>query len=167
MIRKAISSDIQRLKQITEACSRHMIANGIFQWNAHYPDVAVLTKDVTDETVYVYLEEERIIGCVMFSMTMDDFYEEIPWLTPNTKQLYVHRLAVNPDHQGKGIARRLMDFGEKMASDLQCLSVRLDTFSQNPRNNRFYRARNYQQVGEVFFEQKSPHPFYCYEKILV
>lgn len=166
MIRKALSNDIPHIKKITEACARHMIAQGIFQWNEHYPDLAVLTKDVEAETVYVYVQEKGIIGCVMFSTTMDDFYRDIAWLTPDTKQLYVHRLAVHPEEQGKGIARKLMDFGEQLAKKNECLSVRLDTFSQNPRNNRFYQARNYKRVGEVFFAQKSDHPFYCYEKIL-
>ena len=166
MIRKALSSDVAAIKKITEACARHMIANGIFQWNEHYPDLAVLTKDVKEGTVYVYLQNEIIVGCVMFSMAMDDFYQDIDWLTPNTKQLYVHRLAVHPEEQDKGVARKLMDFGETLAKENNCLSVRLDTFSQNPRNNRFYQARNYRKVGEVFFEQKSPYPFYCYEKIL-
>ena len=166
MIRKAVSQDIPRIKKITEACARHMIAQGIFQWNENYPDLAVLTKDVKEGTVYVVEAQEKIIGCVMFSMVMDNFYKDIAWLTPNAKQLYVHRLAVHPDEQGKGIARSLMDFGEQLARENECLSVRLDTFSKNPRNNRFYQARKYQYVGEVFFAQKSPHPFYCYEKVL-
>lgn len=166
MIRKAIVKDITPVKRITEACARHMIANGIYQWNEHYPDLAVLKKDINQESLYVYEIENEIIGCVMFSFEMDDFYSAIDWLTPNKKQLYVHRLAVHPEQQGKGIARELMDFGEQLAKENNCLSVRLDTFSKNPRNNRFYNARDYKKVGEVFFEQKSPHPFYCYEKVL-
>ena len=166
MIRKAVSQDIPHIKKITEACARHMIAQGIFQWNENYPDLAVLTKDVKEGTVYVVEAQEKIIGCVMFSMVMDNFYKDIAWLTPNAKQLYVHRLAVHPEQQGKGIARSLMDFGEQLARENECLSVRLDTFSKNPRNNRFYQARNYKCVGEVFFAQKSPDPFYCYEKVL-
>ena len=166
MIRKAVLQDITHIKKITEACARHMIAQGIFQWNENYPDLAVLTKDVKEETVYVVEATGTIIGCVMFSMVMDNFYKDIAWLTPNARQLYVHRLAVHPEQQGKGIARSLMDFGEQLARENECLSVRLDTFSKNPRNNRFYQARNYKRVGEVFFAQKSPDPFYCYEKVL-
>jgi ribosomal protein S18 acetylase RimI-like enzyme len=143
-----------------------MIAQGIFQWNENYPYLAVLTSDVKANTVYVYLDQKEIVGTVMFSTVMDDFYTDVDWLTPDAKQLYVHRLAVHPASQGQGIARALMDFGEALAKEKNCLSVRLDTFSQNPRNNRFYQARQYQQVGQVFFAQKSEHPFYCYEKRL-
>ena len=166
MIRKALVQDIPRIKKITEACAQHMIDQGIYQWNKNYPSLEVLTKDVKANNVYVYLVEQKIVGTVMFSMEMDDFYREIDWLTQDAKQLYVHRLAVHPAYQGQGIARGLMDFGEALAKEKECLSVRLDTFSKNPRNNRFYQARQYQQVGQVFFSQKSEHPFYCYEKLL-
>ena len=166
MIRKAVVEDIPQIKKITEACAQHMIDQGIYQWNKNYPSLEVLTKDVKANNVYVYLVEQKIVGTVMFSMEMDDFYREIDWLTQDTKQLYVHRLAVHPTSQGQGIARALMDFGETLAKEKECLSVRLDTFSKNPRNNRFYQARQYQQVGQVYFSQKSEHPFYCYEKLL-
>lgn len=167
MIKKAEPQDIKRIKSITEACARHMISQGIFQWNENYPSLNILTQDVKNGEVYVYEVEQGLVGTVMFSFNMDDFYSEIQWQTPNDKQLYVHRLAVHPEYQGKGIAQKLMDFGETLAKENNCLSVRLDTFSKNPRNNRFYQARNYQQVGQVFFAQKSPHPFYCFEKVLV
>lgn len=166
MIRRATTKDIPHIKSITAACAQHMIKQGIYQWNEHYPSLDILTKDVVANTVYVYLENDNIVGTIMLSLEMDDFYATIKWLTPNAKQLYVHRLAVHPTFQGKGIARKLMDFGEAFAKENNCRSVRLDTFSQNPRNNRFYQARNYQRVGEVFFALKSEHPFYCYEKVL-
>ena len=166
MIRKAVVEDIPQIKKITEACAQHMIDQGIYQWNKNYPSLEVLTKDVKANNVYVYLVEQKIVGTVMFSMEMDDFYHEIDWLTQDAKQLYVHRLAVHPHYQKQGIARALMDFGEALAKEKKCLSIRLDTFSKNPRNNRFYQARQYQQVGQVFFSQKSEHPFYCYEKLL-
>lgn len=166
MIQKAAPTDIDRLKKITEACADHLISQGIFQWNKNYPSRAVFEADVTKETVYVYRKDNQIVGCVVFSYEKDHFYNKVNWLSEEDRHLYVHRLAVHPDCQGKGIARSLMDFGEAMAQENKCRSIRLDTFSKNPRNNTFYQARGYQHVGEVFFSQKSPYPFYCYEKLL-
>ncbi len=165
MIRKAQPKDIPKMKKITEACASHMISQGIFQWNENYPSLEVFEKDVANETVYVYEIQDIVVGCVMFSFEKDSFYNNIDWLTPDKKNLYVHRLAVHPKEQGKGIARKLMDFGEAFAKESNCLSIRLDTFSKNSRNNKFYKARGYSQVGEVFFNQKSGFPFYCFEKL--
>lgn len=166
MIRKATMDDLDCIKKITNACAAHLIQQGIYQWNEKYPSRETLQNDIQKKEMHVYSLDNEVIGCVVFSHRMDDFYTEIDWLTPHAKQLYVHRLAVHPLWQKKGIAKRLMDFGETKARTENCLSVRLDTFSKNERNNRFYRNRGYRQVGEVFFPQKSTSPFYCYEKKL-
>ncbi|MEK9560100.1 MAG: GNAT family N-acetyltransferase, partial [Flavobacteriaceae bacterium] len=71
-----------------------------------------------------------------------------------------------PKHQGKGHARALLDFAETQLKELGAVSVRLDTFSKNLRNNKLYEARGYRRLGDVYFEQKSPFPFHCYEKLL-
>ena len=89
MIRKATLEDIPSIKKITEACAQHMIAQGIFQWNENYPSLAVLTADVKANTVYVYLDQKEIVGTVMFSMVMDDFYTEVDWLTPCISLLWL------------------------------------------------------------------------------
>ena len=75
MIRKAVRKDIPNLKKITEACARHMIAQGIFQWNEQYPSVAVFQKDIEQENMYVFELDEKLAGCVMLSFHKDDFYD--------------------------------------------------------------------------------------------
>jgi hypothetical protein len=49
----------------------------------------------------------------------------------------------------------------------QFKTVRLDTFSQNKRNNKFYKSREYVKLGDVFFPMQSEYPFHCYEKIIL
>ena len=46
------------------------------------------------------------------------------------------------------------------------VSIRLDTFSLNHRNNKFYKSRGYTRLEDVFFPMQSEFPFHCYEKIL-
>jgi ribosomal protein S18 acetylase RimI-like enzyme len=75
-------------------------------------------------------------------------------------------LAVSPAFQKKGYARKLMDFAESFAKQNAAVSVRLDTFSQNKRNQRFYENRGYQRLGNIYFPKQSQHPFYCYELVL-
>ena len=36
----------------------------------------------------------------------------------------------------------------------------------NPRNSRFYKARGYVQLGNVYFPKQSEFPFFCFEKVL-
>ena len=166
MIRKASPKDLDVVKGITEACAAHMIAQGIYQWNEHYPSRAVFQQDIANGQLYVYLHESQPVGCVMFSKEKDALYNSIHWQTPDGNNLYIHRLAVHPNFQGQGIARQLMDYAEAHAQQEKCTAVRLDTFSKNPRNHRFYKARGYQQLGDVIFPKQSEYPFHCFEKIL-
>ena len=97
---------------------------------------------------------------------MNEEYIPINWLSENDKNLYVHRLAIDPRHQGKGYAQKLMDFAEAFAKDNNYRSIRLDTFSQNKRNQKFYELRGYKQLDDIYFPKQSEYPFHCYELIL-
>jgi ribosomal protein S18 acetylase RimI-like enzyme len=57
-----------------------------------------------------------------------------------------------------------MDFAENFAAKNGLLSIRLDTFSKNPRNIKFYKARGYVILGDVYFVNQSEYPFHCFEK---
>ncbi|OBX26697.1 ribosomal protein S18 acetylase RimI-like enzyme [Gelidibacter algens] len=166
MIRKATSIDIEFILLLTKACAKNMIKNGIFQWNEHYPNAEAFEQDIARNELYVLTNQNTIVGTIVMSSFMDEEYQSVHWLTPNTKNLYIHRLAVHPDYQGCGFAQQLMSFAEHFGKENKYLSIRLDTFSQNDRNQRFYELRGYQRLGSIYFPKQSEHPFYCYERIL-
>ena len=166
MIRRAKISEIKDILNITKACATKMQENGIFQWNEHYPSETAFVRDVERNELYVIEENGAILGTIVISTHMDEEYVPIEWLTPNGNSTYIHRLSIHPDHQGKGLAQQLMNFAENNSRENGFLSVRLDTFSQNHRNQRFYEQRGYQKLGDIFFPKQSEHPFYCYELVL-
>ena len=166
MIRRAKISEIPDILSITRLCALKMEQNGIFQWNEHYPSETAFLKDVEREELYVIEENGSVLGTIVVSTFMDEEYIPIQWLTPNGNSTYIHRLSVHPEHQGKGMAQKLMDFAEAYSKKNQFVSVRLDTFSQNHRNQRFYEQRGYQKLGDIFFPKQSEHPFHCYELVL-
>jgi ribosomal protein S18 acetylase RimI-like enzyme len=165
MIRKATPRDIDTILDITKACAKHMISMNIFQWNEHYPNKNAFKNDITRDELYALEVENIVVGCVVISTLMDEEYLPIKWLTPNKSNIYIHRLAVHPKQQGKGFARHLMEFAENYAKLNNYASVRLDTFSQNKRNQKIYESRNYQKLGDIYFPKQSSHPFHCYELV--
>lgn len=166
MIRKATLNDIDHIVEITKACGRFMTSKNIFQWNEHYPNRIAFEKDVKRDELYLLEHENTIIGCIVISNLMDDEYMPIHWLTPNENNVYIHRLAVHPKHQGKGYAQQLMDYAESFSIENNYTSIRLDTFSKNLRNQKFYELRGYKKLGSIYFPKQSEYPFYCYELIL-
>lgn len=166
MIRKGRLSDIEAIMQLTKSCAKHMISNGIYQWNEHYPNKEAFINDVTRDELYVLEVDGEIAGTVVISTFMDEEYKVVEWLTKNENNIYVHRLAVHPEHQSKGYAKQLMTFVEKFAVDNDYTSIRLDTFSQNKKNQKFYELRSYKQLGDIYFPKQSEYPFHCYELVL-
>ncbi len=166
MIRLAKYKEIGEILNLTRACAKAMIAQGIYQWNEHYPTKAAFQLDLEREELYVLEKSSKIVGIIVISAHMDQEYIPIKWLTPNTNNGYIHRLAVHPNYQSQGYAQALMDFAEAKAQESKMDSVRLDTFSQNKRNQLFYQKRGYTQLGNVYFPKQSEHPFYCYELVL-
>ncbi len=165
MIRKALTSEITSVYTLTKACAKAMIERGIYQWNEHYPKRDRFEKDIASEELFV-LNENGIKGIIVLTETVDEEYLPITWLTNNSNNLYIHRLAVDPEYWGKGYAQQLMNFAEEYARKNKYISIRLDTFSQNKRNQKFYETRGYQRLGNIYFPKQSTDPFYCYELIL-
>ena len=166
MIRRAKISEIPDILTITQACAKKMQENGIFQWNEHYPSKEAFQKDIDRGELFVMEEKNTVQGTIVISTVMDEEYKPIQWLTPNGNSVYIHRLSVHPNLQGKGLAQQMMDFAENHAREHGFVSVRLDTFSQNKRNQRFYEQRGYQKLGDIYFPKQSVHPFHCYELVL-
>ncbi len=159
-------NDINDIMKMIHDCANDLIGKNIFQWNEKYPSRDIFLSDIEKKNLFILKNNSGIIGCIALSHEKDIEYNDVKWLTKDDKNLYLHRLAVDPKFQKKGIGKLLMDFAEDYARNNKFISVRLDTFSKNERNNRFYKSRKYTKLDDVYFPNQSEFPFHCYEKIL-
>ena len=166
LIKKASKQDLDQLLTVVKSCGKNLIDQGIFQWNEEYPKREDLLEDIELQELWKLEDKNSIIGLIVLTENEDTEYHNVKWLTKNKKNLYIHRLAVDPNFQGKGYAQKLMDFAEKYARKNGYNSIRLDTFSENKRNLQFYEQRNYVKLESIYFPKQSAFPFYCYEKIM-
>jgi ribosomal protein S18 acetylase RimI-like enzyme len=166
LIKKASKQDLDQLLTVVKSCGKNLIDQGIFQWNEEYPKREDLLEDIELQELWKLEYGNSIVGLIVLTEIEDAEYLHVKWLTKNDKNLYIHRLAVHPNFQGKGFAQKLMDFAENYALENGYKSIRLDTFSQNKRNLQFYEKRNYVKLESIYFPKQSAFPFYCYEKIM-
>ena len=166
MIRRGVHEDLITILDITKNCAVKMDAMGIYQWNENYPNRNAFIDDIKNNELLVFTKGALLVGCIALCTKMDDVYKNVKWLTKDVKNLYIHRLAVDPQFQKKGIGKKLMDYAEDFAKKNNFISVRLDTFSKNKNNMRFYERRGYKRLEKVFFPEQSRFPFYCYELII-
>ena len=166
MIRRAKIQEIPEIMELSRACASHMIEQGIYQWNEHYPSAAAFENDIDRNELYVLELNGELVGTITITPHMDDEYKSVQWLNKEGNEIYIHRLAVHPHHQGKGCAQQLMSYAEDLARNEKYNSVRLDTFSKNFRNQRFYTKRGYVKLEDIYFPKQSEYPFHCYELVL-
>jgi len=164
-IEQGTREDLPSIMALIKDVVVHMNSIGIDQWHAGYPNETVLGKDLDSHTLFTGWLDQKLMAINVINQVYDKEYNALDWLTPQGKSLYVHRLAVHPDFQKKGYAQQFMDFAEEKAKKEGFLSVRLDTYTGNPRNVKFYLNREYQPIGEVSLPYR-PDPFICFEKLV-
>jgi ribosomal protein S18 acetylase RimI-like enzyme len=159
-IRVARMNDIESVVAIVRDATRHMETRGIPQWDEVYPSRAILLADIENQHMYLIEDSGAVAGLITLNDTASPQYRDVSWVYPG-KILVVHRLTIDPKHQGKKLASRLMDFAERDAASKGCDAIRLDAFTKNPIAIALYERRGYRRAGTVHFRKG---PFFCYEK---
>jgi ribosomal protein S18 acetylase RimI-like enzyme len=162
---EARPAQIPAVVRLLHVCMQTMRANGIDQWDDNYPNEEIVTKDVSNRSLYVVEESGSCLAAVSLNQEQDATYRTVEWLG-GEPALVVHRLCVDPGYQGTGIGSHLMDFAEAYATQNVYASIRLDAYTGNPVAIGLYERRGYRRAGQVHYRMCTL-PFFCFEKILV
>ena len=95
-------NDINDIMKMIHDCANDLIGQNIFQWNEKYPSRDIFLSDIQKKNLFILKNNSVIIGCIALSHEKDIEYTDVKWLTKDDKNLYVHRLAVDPKFQKKG-----------------------------------------------------------------
>ncbi|GAA0743171.1 GNAT family N-acetyltransferase [Clostridium oceanicum] len=161
----AAENYIDSIMKMLKLCKKDMLIKGNSQWDADYPDKKTLIEDIKKENLYVIMDKEECIAMICLNEDQSPEYKKLKWELNDENALVVHRLAINPIHQGKGLGKKIMEFVEEHGLSNGYKSVRLDTYCENEIAINFYEKCGYNIIGEVNFEGKHL-PFKCFEKIL-
>lgn len=146
-------------------CVQVMQAGGSDQWDESYPNHEVLMGDMDAGTLFVCIDNGAIAGILVLDENQAEQYEAVEWTQQTGQHLMMHRLAVHPEIQGKGIARQLIAFAEELARSSGYSSIRLDTYAKNERALKIYPSLGYVQRGEIHFPGRVA-AFPVFEKVL-
>jgi ribosomal protein S18 acetylase RimI-like enzyme len=166
MIEQASKDDLPAVAELFAACIRDMMARGIDQWDESYPDVEINRRDYENGSLFVAQNEGSPAGALTIDENEAAEYKQIPWRYSDGKILVLHRLAVHPQVQHRGIARELMAFAEEYGRSRGYAAIRLDAYSANHRAIPFYEKLGYEHRGQVHFARREK-PYYCFEKSLL
>ena len=164
-IKLADMEELDDIMQMYDSCVSGMIENRIDQWDNQYPNKKIIKKDIESKSYYVAVIHEKIIGGINIDQKQDEKYLAIKWEDCSKKFLVVHRLAVKKEYWNAGIGKSLMLFAEDLVISRGLNSIRLDTYSGNPKAMNFYKNLNYKQLGYIYLK-KGKNEYYCFEKII-
>ena len=148
-----------------KSCVKGMLANGIDQWDAAYPNDGVIIEDLIAQSYYVAIENGGIIGGINIDQNQDKTYLDINWSDTSNQFLVVHRLGVKEEYWNKKIGKDLMLFTERLVTEKGLNSIRLDTYSGNPKAMEFYRRLGYSELGTIDLKPNKDK-YHCFEKII-
>ena len=165
IIRKAEISDLENIMLMYKSCVAGMVENGIDQWDETYPNDEIISEDLNVGTYYVAEMNETIIGGINMDKNQDVTYLALDWEDKSDSFLVVHRLGVKEEFWNKKIGKDLMLFTEKLVIEKGLKSIRLDTYSGNPKAMEFYRRLGYTEIGTIDLKPDKDK-YYCFEKII-
>ena len=165
IIRKANKVDLENIMKMYKSCVKGMITNGIDQWDDTYPNTEIISQDLEVMTYYVAEIEGEIIGGINIDQNQDETYLAIDWKDKSNSFLVVHRLGVKEENWGEEMGKRLMNFVEDLVVEKKLKSIRLDTYSGNPKAMEFYKQLGYTRLGHIYLKSNK-NEYYCFEKII-
>jgi len=168
MIRLANESDIDGIVVLFKACIKALDDKQIYQWDDGYPNRDTFSENIQRKHQFVFEDGDLLVGAVCLNEDQALEYKDVSWSTVDGKDLVVHALAINPNHQGRGYGQRILEECETYAKTNGYDVIRLDAFSENPIARRFYEKNDYKHVGEVIFGYKpiGHQRYFCYDKCI-
>jgi ribosomal protein S18 acetylase RimI-like enzyme len=163
--RRAVLEDINGVMALVKRVVPLMRASGNLQWGDDYPNAAAFERDISLNQLWLAQIDGRLAGVAAITTDQDPDYVKVGWDIHETA-IVVHRLAVDPAFQGKGVAKALMEQAEVVARDRSISILRVDTNSQNQATQRLFPQLGYVFAGEIGLSFRPGLSFLCYEKRL-
>lgn len=166
IFRLALDNEFDIIFDLYKKCTNDLKSRDIIQWDESYPTKEQIKSNIENNTQYVFLKNDKLIGSFVLDEVEDEYWQKINWL--EDKFIGLHLLAIDPDYQNKGYGNKVIGFCEKYAKENNYKSIHLDVFSKNERALKIYQNKGYENVGELSFEFKTEgnQQYFCYEKVL-
>lgn len=153
--RRAKESDLSKIMEIIEDARRFMRKFDMDQWQNGYPNEDVFRHDIALGECYVAVCDSEIAGVMVVSIVPEVCYEKIVgqgWLTDKQTYMTIHRMAVSEKYRGTKIAKRMIDFAEKICKEQNRTSLRVDTHEKNLAMKSFLQKQGFVYCGIVDYK---------------
>ena len=164
-IERATSKNILEVMYLLQHCIKDFNDKSIYQWNLSYPDYNKVLDEIKSDSLFVAKINGVCVATITLNEQQEAAFENVNWHNKTNKFLVIHRLAVFPSWQKKGIGRKLIEFAEELALKNNLKSIRLDISDSCKYLISLYETFGYNHTGDILYP-KQKESFKCLEKVI-
>lgn len=160
----ATEDDLPFIWKIIQKAILRRKKDGSTQWQDGYPNIETIKDDINNRVGFIAKIDENLVAYAVIDSRIEPEYEKIEgkWLSENP-YLVIHRVAIDEQYIGQGIATKIFAEIENMARDRNIKSIKVDTNFDNIGMLKILEKLNYTYCGEVHFRGSARQAF---EKLL-
>lgn len=132
-----------------------------------HPTLEGIKTYIEEGSMYLYKEDNVIVGAMAVTMYQGEDYHAIEWLqqVADDKAAVIHILAVNPDYQSKGIGTEMILDAIRLAKENGMQAIRLDALASNTPAHKIYERLGFEYRGKqhLYAENTGWTDFYFFE----
>lgn len=148
----AEQSHLEEICTITAQAKAQLKNLGLDQWQKGYPSREVWVQDLKDQTAWVAVENQQVLGAFAYLTTPDPSYGTIDgaWLTGNIDHYAsMHRVCVADHAKGKGLAGEMFRHAIHLTAQSGRPSLRIDTHPGNLPMRRALEKAGFALCGSI------------------
>ena len=152
IVRQATDSDLDAVEALYNELNDYLAVHENYpRWRRGlYPLREQAEEGLREESLYVAVCRDKIVGTVIFLQEQGEVYRDVAWqIDYDVPVIVIHVLAVHPDYFGCGVGRALLGHAETVGREQGKKAIRLDTYEENLPAVRLYEKCGFQYCGMV------------------
>ena len=155
MLRKAKSTELEKIMIIIEDGREFLRQQGINQWQHGSPGKETIKQDIKNQISYVYEIDRNIVATAMLT-NYDRDYENYPTLWSKCDNyLVIHRMATLKNIRNQGIGRQFLSAIVEFAKKENIDYIRIDTHKDNKIMRKFLSDFGFVELDEIKLTMKN------------
>ena len=166
VFKKAKIEELDQIMRIIRKAQEQFRKDGIDQWQDNYPNEEIIGADIERGESYILLKDGEVIGTVYLSFEEESDYDKIyegAWISQEPYAV-IHRLAVDLERKGQGLASVIMEEAVKMSQERGFKSIKVDTHRENKAMQRLLLKNGFQNCGLIYLKDGAER--LAFEKII-
>ena len=155
--------ELEAVWSLVKEAVAHMNTLGNPQWGPDYPTRDHFLQALEARELYAARDEAgAVMGTMVLNTCEEAAYAPLPWSFPSPA-LVVHKLAVPPRCQRRGVGRALLRFAQDFGREEGLASIHMDTYCLNHRMQRLLEGEGFHFVAPLHLPGR-PLEFLAYER---